>query len=238
MEFKDVMARRHSVRAFTDQPVSEKVLNKLLSTAASAPSWSNTQPYQIAVAKGEVLEDLRQTLPPMFDELMDLAKGSKFKQLKAMVTKKGMPDGDFKPVTDYPKDLQPRRSATGYQLYELLGIQRDDKQARHQQMRENFRFFHAPVAVFIFVHEGLDVYSALDAGIFLQSLMLAATDAGLATCAQGALAIWRSPLEKHFNIPENYKLLCGMSLGYEADETINQFKPERQPLEALLVPKK
>ena len=68
--------------------------------------------------------------------------------------------------------------------------------------------------------------------------MLAATDAGLATCAQGALAIWRSPLEKHFNIPENYKLLCGMSLGYEADETINQFKPERQPLEALLVPKK
>ena len=238
MEFKDVMAQRHSVRAFTDQPVSDELLNELLATATSAPSWSNTQPYQIAVAKGAVLEDLRERLPPMFDDLVSLARGSKFKQLKAMVTKDGVPDGDFRPITDYPKDLQPRRNATGQQLYELLGIERGDKMGRHLQMRENFRFFNAPVALFIFVHEGLNVYSPLDAGIFLQSLMLAATDAGLGNCAQGALAIWRSPLEKHFNIPENYKLLCGLSLGYEADETINRFKPQRQPLQALLVPER
>ena len=239
MEFKEAMARRHSVRAFSDKPVSEALLDQLLTTATSAPSWSNTQPYQIAVARGEVLEDLRETLPPMFDDLVSLARGSKLKQIKAKLTNDGLPDGDFRPVTDYPKDLQPRRNATGQQLYELLGIKREDKLGRHQQMRDNFRFFNAPVALFIFVHEGLDVYSPLDAGIFLQSLMLAATDAGLGTCAQGALALWRSPLEKHFDIPENYKLLCGLSLGYEAEnETINTFRPERQPLESLLVPGK
>lgn len=239
MEFKDAMAQRHSVRAFSDQPVSDALLTELLATATTAPSWSNTQPYQIAVAKGAVLEDLRATLPPMFDELVTLARGSKLKQIKAKLTNDGVPDGDFRPVTDYPKDLQPRRNATGQQLYELLGIERGDKAGRHQQMRENFRFFNAPVALFIFVHEGLDVYSPLDAGIFLQSLMLAATDAGLGTCAQGALALWRSPLEKHFDIPDNYKLLCGLSLGYEAkDEAINRFRPKRQPLDALLIPNK
>ena len=238
MEFKDAMAQRHSVRAFSDKPVSDEVLTELLTTATTSPSWSNTQPYMIAVANGEVLEALRETLPPMFDDLVALARGSKFKQIKAKLTSDGIPDGDFRPVTDYPKDLQPRRNATGQQLYELLGIERGDKLGRHEQMRENFRFFNAPVALFIFVHEGLDVYSPLDAGIFLQSLMLAATDAGLGTCAQGALALWRSPLEKHFEIPSHYKLLCGLSLGYEADAPINQFKPQRQPLEALLVPGK
>lgn len=238
MEFKDAMAQRHSVRAFSDKPVSDEVLTELLTTATTSPSWSNTQPYMIAVAKGGVLEALRETLPPMFDDLVALARGSKFKQIKAKLTNDGIPDGDFRPVTDYPKDLQPRRNATGQQLYELLGIERGDKLGRHEQMRENFRFFNAPVALFIFVHEGLDVYSPLDAGIFLQSLMLAATDAGLGTCAQGALALWRSPLEKHFEIPSHYKLLCGLSLGYEADAPINQFKPQRQPLEALLVPGK
>lgn len=235
MEFKDAMAQRHSVRAFSDTPVSDELLTELLTTASSAPSWSNTQPYQIAVAKGAVLEDLRKTLPPMFDQLVTLARGSKFQQIKAKLTNDGVPDGDFRPVTNYPKDLQPRRNATGQKLYELLGIERGDKLGRHQQMRENFSFFNAPVALFIFVHEGLDVYSPLDAGIFLQSLMLAATDAGLATCAQGALAIWRSPLEKHFHIPGHYKLLCGLSLGYEADETINTFSPGRAPLEELLI---
>ena len=53
MEFQDVMAQRHSVRAFTDQPVSDALLNGLLARASGAPSWSNTQPYQIAVARGE-----------------------------------------------------------------------------------------------------------------------------------------------------------------------------------------
>ena len=68
--------------------------------------------------------------------------------------------------------------------------------------------------------------------------MLAATDAGLGTCAQGALGLWRSPLEQHFQLPDNYKLLCGLSLGYEADTRINQFRPDRQPLDALLIPEK
>jgi len=238
MEFNDVIRARHSVRAFTDQPVSDDQLQALLNLATTAPSWSNTQPYQIAIARGKVLESLRQELPLRFDKLAELQKASMVKKALAWFRKDGIPDGDFRPVVDYPEDLQPRRVATGRGLYELLDIGRQDKQARHEQMRDNFRFFNAPVAIFVFIHEGLGVYSALDAGIFLQNLMLAATDAGLGTCAQGALGLWRSPLEQHFQLPDNYKLLCGLSLGYEADNRINEFRPERQPLSELLIKEK
>ncbi len=238
MEFRDVIRARHSVRDFTDQPVSQEQLQALLEAATTAPSWSNTQPYQIAIARGAVLESLRAELPPRFDKLMALQKAPMAKKVLAWLRRDGIPDGDYRPVVDYPADLQPRRVATGHGLYELLGIERGDKQARHAQMRDNFRFFNAPVALFVFIHEGLGIYSALDAGIFLQNLMLAATDAGLGTCAQGALGLWRSPLEQHFQLPENYKLLCGLSLGYEADSRVNQFRPERQPLGELLIAEK
>lgn len=238
MEFSEVIRARHSVRAFTDQPVSDDQLQALLNLATTAPSWSNTQPYQIAIARGKVLESLRQELPPRFDKLAALQKAPMVKKALAWLRKDGIPDGDFRPVVDYPEDLQPRRVATGRGLYDLLDIGRQDKQARHEQMRDNFRFFNAPVAIFVFIHEGLGVYSALDAGIFLQNLMLAATDAGLGTCAQGALGLWRSPLEQHFSLPDNYKLLCGLSLGYEADTRINQFRPDRQPLSELLIKEK
>lgn len=236
MEFADVMAARHSVRAFQDTPVPDALLEKVLAQAVTSPSWSNTQPYQLAVAHGPVLAQLRDELPRRFDQLAGLQKAPMLSKALAWLRRsEGLPDGDFPPVVNYPDDLQPRRVATGVGLYQLLGIGREDKQARHEQMAQNFRFFNAPVAVFVFIHGGLGVYSALDAGIFLQSLMLSATDAGLGSCAQGALGLWRSPLERHFAIPAHYQLLCGISLGYPTDDTINRFQPEKLSLDKLLV---
>lgn len=236
MEFFDVLNARHSVRAFSDRPLEAGVLESLLDQAAtSSPSWSNTQPYKLAVARGAILEQLREELPRRFAEVARIQRGGILTKLKAAITQKGLPDGDFKPILNYPDDLQPRRVATGRGLYDLLGIGREDRQKRDDQMAANFRFFGAPAAVFLFVHDGLGVYSALDAGIFLQTLMLSASNAGLASCAQGALGLWRSPLEQHFAIAKHYKLLCGVSIGYEADALVNQFHPEKLPASELMV---
>ncbi|GAA5136042.1 nitroreductase [Alloalcanivorax gelatiniphagus] len=235
MEFIDVLNARHSVRAFTGQAVPEAVLRRLLERAAGSPSWSNTQPYQVAVATGPVLEDLRQQLSSRFERLAPLQNAPAWKKALAVLRRdRGLPDGDFRPVQRYPDDLQPRRVATGRGLYELLGIGRKDHQARHRQMAANFRFFDAPAALFLFTHRGLGVYSVLDAGIYLQTLMLAAVDEGLGSCAQGALGLWRSPLERHFEIPSHYQLLCGLSLGYpDLGAPINRFRPEKLPAASL-----
>ncbi len=126
--------------------------------------------------------------------------------------------------------------ATGMGLYEVLGIERSDKKARDEQMARNFVFFDAPVAIFAFIHPGMTHTALLDLGIMLQSLMLSATNKGLGTCAQGALAIWRSPVEKYFNIPKDYKLVCGLALGYPEQDKVNEYRPEKISLDELLIP--
>lgn len=235
MELTDVLEQRRSVRAFSDQAVAPALIDDLLSSALTSPSWSNTQPYRVAVATGEVLESLRHELGDRFAGVAELQRAPLWKKALAALSGGVLPDGDFKPVLKYPEDLQPRRVATGRGLYEVLGIDRHDHAARDAQMARNFCFFDAPVAMFVFVHEGLGVYSALDAGIFLQSLMLAATDRGLGSCAQGALALWRSPLDQHFDIPRHYKLLVGLSLGYVAEDPVNGYKPDRRSLDELRI---
>jgi nitroreductase len=49
MEFFEVIRKRHSIRAFTDQPVEAEKLQQILETANLAPSAGNLQAYEIYV---------------------------------------------------------------------------------------------------------------------------------------------------------------------------------------------
>ena len=68
MEFSQVVANRHSVRDFTDQPVSREDLVDIVRTAQKAPSWVNSQPWRVYAATGRTLRRSRgatpQTSPP------------------------------------------------------------------------------------------------------------------------------------------------------------------------------
>lgn len=216
MDIHEALRRRASVRAFRPDPIDDDVLAAVLARALDAPSWANTQPYRLAVANGAAAAALRAALQ------------------EALATR--VPGGDHTLLFDYPAELQARRRATGFGLYAALGIGRDDRDARGAQYARNFAFFDAPAAAFLFAHEALGVYSVLDAGVFLQSLMLAAVAAGLGTCAQAALASYPDVVRRHFAVPEGYKLLCGVSIGYPADATVNRFRPPRITLDELLVP--
>ncbi len=218
---------RRSTRSFKPDAIPADTLSALLDDACWSPSWSNTQPYRLAIASGDTRDQISQELCSRFDRAMRGQQGGLLGKLKLLMTQGALPDGDFKTNFEYPKDLQPSRTATGRGLYELLGIGRQDHAARNRQMRKNFEFFGAPTAIFVFVHGGLKEFAALDAGIFIQTLMLSAHSRGLATCAQGALASWRTPVLEHFEIPAHYKLLCGVSIGYADDEKVNQFNPGR-----------
>jgi nitroreductase len=61
----------------------------------------------------------------------------------------------------------------------------------------------------------------------MQNLMLSAHAAGLGTCAQGASAIWADVVRKEFDVPKDYKLLCGIAIGYPSDAKVNGFEAER-----------
>jgi nitroreductase len=149
---------------------------------------------------------------------------------KLFINRYGLPTSDYKVNRVYPKELQPRSARVGAELYALLGIDRKDQKARQAQWGRNYEFFGAPVSFFIFTHSGLGEYSVSDAGLFMQNLMLSAHAHGLGTCAQGASALWADAVRAEFEVPEGYKLLCGIALGYPSDHKVNSFKADRLPI--------
>lgn len=233
-----VIRERRSVRDFRTDPIPAEVLDAVLADANWAPTWSNTQPYRVAVAGGELRDRIAATLCDNYDRAMAAQKSGLIGRLKLLFTRRGLPDGDFDTRLQYPDDLQPRRRETGHGLYALLGIERKDSAARDRQMRRNFEFFGAPTALFLFAHKGLREFSVLDAGIWLQTLMLSAHAHGLATCAQGALATWAGPVRDAFNVPPPYRLICGVSIGYASEHPVNRYNPGRAPASELRLPPK
>jgi len=231
----DLIRARRSVRDFLPDEIPSVLLNAVLEDANGSPSWSNTQPYRIAIASGTLKDQLKGELCARFDAGIRALEGGMIGKLKTLLTRDGIPDGDFSTNFEYPKDLLPRRRATGFGLYRLLGIARNDTAARKRQLRRNFEFFGAPTVMFIFVHKGLREFSVLDAGIFLQTLMLSAHARGLATCAQGALATWAGPVKQAIKVPQDYKLICGLSIGYASGHAINQYNPGRGNVTELLI---
>jgi nitroreductase len=233
-DFSELIRSRRSIRDFSSQQISQQLLDTILEDAKWSPSGSNTQPYFLAIATGERKDRITAALIDHYKEALKILKGGRIRKLYAKVTGKGMPDGDFDTAFTYPMPLKKYRQDTGYGLYKVLGIKREDKAARERQWMRNYEFFGAPVVIFIFVHEDLGAYSVLDAGIFLQSVMLSAQAHGLGSCAQGALATWGSPVRAEFTIPDKYKLIVGVSLGYPTNAEVNSFSPGRRDLEITL----
>jgi len=232
MEFQDVLNKRNSTRGFTDQDVSDAMMHSLISDALKAPSSSNTQAYRIAIAKGQTKNNIAKALVDKFDKGIQVQRLKGPKKIIKGVLSGAMPNGDF-PLDDYSTELKKRAIECGRGVYEVLGIKRGDRAGRDAWMRKNFEFFDAPVAIFVFVDGNRSTYSALDTGMFLQNLMLSATDKGLGTCAQASVAMWGGSIRPFFNIEPSYKLICGLSLGYPNEDKINSFQPKKRTVEEI-----
>jgi nitroreductase len=135
----------------------------------------------------------------------------------------------------YPSKLkEPYRTSRyelGEQMYELLGIGREDKDARIAQVMENFKFFGAPSAFFCFVDRQMGPPQWSDLGMFLQTFMLLAKEAGLDTCAQEAWSIKHDSVSQFVNADDDDILFCGMAIGYRDDNAlVNSLKSQRRSL--------
>jgi len=219
MDVEQALRLRHSTRQFSTRPVDDALLAAVIDDAREAPSWSNTQPWKLAVANGALCDALRH-------------------DLVAAATAR-TPNPDYQQLFEYPPLLQQRRRATGFGLYNALGIAKDDREARGRQFEKNFAFFDAPAAIFVFAHKDLDHYAVLDAGCALMALLLSATSKGLHTCAQAVLASFPDVVRPRFIMDdagsngEDWKLLCGVAIGYEADDVVNRYRPARASVDDL-----
>jgi nitroreductase len=125
-----------------------------------------------------------------------------------------------------------RRRKVGWDLYRLLGIGKGDFARTHAQHAGNFQFFDAPVGLIFTIDRSLGYAAWIDYGMFMGNPMTAARGRGLHTCPQFAFAQLHRVIAAELALPDN-RPLCGMSLGYEDTEAIeNSLRTERAPLEA------
>ena len=210
MNVTDAVLSRSSIRAFLNDPVPDELLKVLLEKSSRAASGGNLQPWKIFVINNSSMKSF-----------LDFQEGW---------TDPEVPAYDIYP----PKLKEPYRTSRfelGEQMYELLGIGREDKDARIAQVMKNFKFFGAPCAFFCFVDRQMGPPQWSDLGMFLQTFMLLAKEAGLDTCAQEAWSMKHDSVSKYVKAKDSDILFCGMAIGYRDENAIiNSLKSERRPL--------
>ena len=197
MDVYEAMRSRQSVRGFLDRPVPSDVLQRVLSTALHAPSGGNLQPWHIYVVSGAMLGDLKTRVRRR------IAAGDA---------------GDQPPVPPYPLPLPAcyarRLEDMGARRYAAVGVARDDRDARARVRAGNWECWGAATALFCYLDRNMHPPQWMDAGMFLQSVMLLARAEGMDSCPQIAWAEYHQTVAEVIRPPDTLALACGMSIGY------------------------
>ncbi|MEB8434268.1 nitroreductase [Cocleimonas sp. KMM 6892] len=214
MNVSDALKQRKSVRAYMDKPVEDEKIQAVLEAARYSPSGTNTQPWQVAVVTGNSKLSLQDKIETAF-------RGGD----------RGKADYDYYP-TEWVSPFKDRRKECGLLMYSTLGITREDTDRQMDQWAANYRSFDAPVMLLFFMDKIMERGSFMDYGMFLQSIMLAAEEQGLATCPQASLADYPHIIKPELGYDDNTVLLCGIALGYEEKGAlVNSYRTSRLEVE-------
>lgn len=196
MSLEQAILERRSVRGFLPQSVPQDILEKVFALAQHAPSNCNIQPWHAYVASGATRDELRQRM-----------SGS------AMQGKPVNPDHEHLP--NFEGIYRKRQVDCAVELYNNMGIARDDKMGRMKATLRNFELFDAPHVVFIGMDKKFGITVALDVGMYVQTLMLTMAAHGIASCAQGSMRYYPDDVREVFGLPDSMGILLGISFGYE-----------------------
>jgi nitroreductase len=211
MDVSEAVDSRKSIRAFLDKAVDDSLIQELLEKTSRSASGGNLQPWQIYVINGDTMNS--------------------FHKFQSEWTEPETPA-----YAIYPENLKEPYKTSRYEvaddMYSLLGIAREDKEERFKQVLKNYEFFGAPAAFFCFVDRQMGRPQWSDLGMFLQTFMLLAREAGLDTCPQEAWAMKQESVTAFVEAPEELMLFCGMAIGYQDEsEKVNELRTSRRPVE-------
>jgi nitroreductase len=216
MEILKCIKTRHSVRAFTSKRIPKSVMKKILQAASNSPSFTNTQPWEVAVVSGKKREELKEMLLNLANE-------------------KAPTKSDIPKPNEWPAGLDERAREHGARRLSTLGMARDDAAGRERLGLMNFEFYGAPCAVFLFIDGSLGEWSIYDVGLFTQNLILAAHSFGVESCLQFSVTGYAREIKSFFGIAESSKkLVICISMGYADHKAIlNTYKSSKQKPDAF-----
>lgn len=211
------IVERRSVRGFIpDRTVSKDVIQSALELAQWAPSNCNVQPWRVFVASGPRCNRLREGLVQAISE--------------------GEPPQPEDEQDVFPPPYRRLQVDCAVALYNEMGIARGDHAGRAQAMLRNFEFFDAPHMAIVCMQKSFGVGVALDVGMWVQTFMLALWARGVASCAQASLRQYPQIIRPMLAIPDDLRILCGVSFGYEdPDVPANRTRQLREALEENVV---
>ena len=216
MDVVEALNSRFTARAFKSDPIDRSTLEKVLEAALRAPSWANTQPWEIYVAGGEALSRLRQAYVA---------------NLRNCVAR----NPDLTAPKQWPPALLMRMENLKSERMATIERVCLDKSKLKELSEMNYHFFHAPVVAYICMDKTLTPWSIFDLGLFSQSLMLAARHFGLDSAPAVTLAAHPDLIRRELNIPDDLSIIIGIALGYaDAEQPQNKFRsPRRSVQEAV-----
>ncbi|HZZ49941.1 MAG TPA: nitroreductase [Pseudonocardia sp.] len=217
---EEALLSRRSVRAFLPTPIPRTEVERLLALASRSASNSNCQPWHVHVVMGERKRQLTQALWEVLDGEGRAANG----------------EYPYQPAPDgWREPFRTRRATFGEGLYsDTLGIEAHDSRGRKDHHRRNYDFFGAPVGMILTVSRHPLASGLVDAGLFLQALMLLARQAGLDTCPQASFIDFYPVLRQHLRIPADQIAVCGIALGFaDPDNRLNRFRTSREAIDSF-----
>ncbi|MCL5041253.1 MAG: nitroreductase [Gammaproteobacteria bacterium] len=217
MNYDEVVNGRRSIRAFKQQQVPQSVLEEVIALATRAPSSMNTQPWHLHVLAGEPLDRIR-------------AENTE-RMLKGVP-----PSKESRGIGSYEGDHRQRQIDIAVQLFQAMGIARDDKEKRQDWVLRGFRQFDAPVSIVVTYDRVLkdgDI-AQFDCGALVNGLVNAAWSRGLG-CVVNSQGIMHSPVvRKHAGIPEDQVIMICVAMGYpDEDFPANAVVSTRRPVEEV-----
>jgi nitroreductase len=211
MEFETLVNTRRSVRGYKTDPVPRELIEEIIQVAKGAPSSMNTQPWNLYVVTGEPLDKIR--------------RGNTERMLAGV-----KPQRDFPTKEAYEGIHRQRQIEIAVQLFEAMGIERDDKERRMDWVMRGFRQFDAPVSVVLTYDKILEpaAIGQFDLGAISYALCLAAWERGLGTVINGQGVMQTPVVREHAKIPDDQNILTCIAMGYPNDEfSANSVKSRR-----------
>ena len=197
MNFTRFAESRKSTRGFLDKPVPKALIDEIINTAKWAPTSYNTQTWHIHAVVGDILNTIREG--------------------NTKNTLAGKPHvRDFPYKEDYEDVHRKNQIDVAIQLFEAMGIERDDKEKRMDWMLRGFRQFDAPVSLVLTYDKYLEPAAMTHFGLgsLAYGIVLAAWEQGIGCVINGQGIMQSDVVPEYANIPDDQNIMICIAMGY------------------------
>jgi nitroreductase len=208
METSKAMRDRRSVRAFLSDELPEGAVREILDAARWAPSWGNSQAWNVYAITGTALDRVKAAYVEKSDE----------------------------GATSAPDLQMPARDQWPEHVLARMNLTRPGETWRPPPGPSIWEMYGAPCLLLFAIDEGLvPAYACLDTGLLIENVCLAASDRGLATVIMAMAVRYPEVLREVLPEMDGKRLVVGVALGLpDPDAPQNTVERTRAELDEIV----